>query len=147
MVKVVDSSAYTCFIWIIEPCKQSSNDHFTEKHVYFIYQSCQIFRAGRVSFHGIAFVFLCFENFRHPDFMFGAAGTRYAPPLASVGFSRCFYVCVWCGLHRHTGIIRDPGIPLACFVICDISCRINRVANLKASHSAPWNWQYWQWIS
>lgn len=44
------------------------------------------------------------------------ATTRYAPPLACVCFPRCFFclsLCVWCGLHRHTGIMRDAGIPLA----------------------------------
>ena len=62
----------------------------------------------------------------------------------------CLSVCVWCGLHGHTGIMRDAGIPLAApasvLSFVTSSCR-NRVANLKAFREAPWNWQYWQWIS
>ena len=125
-----------------------------KKTLFFSHQLVKSFglghKAGYVSFHGIAFVFYV-SDFRHHDFIGVEATTRYAPPLACVCFPRCFRVCVFdvdcTGTQGSWGIQGSRWRRLRqCFVICDIIMQ-EPSRQSEGFTEAPWNWQYWQWIS
>ena len=99
------------FFGTLSLCKDNLLMTILLKNMFFSHQLVKSFglghKAGYVSFY-----------FRHHDLIWSRSNHPVCTSISLRLFSKMLFclsvcVCVWCGFHRHTGIMRDAGIPLA----------------------------------